>query len=202
MRAQQNSGKVTDLQRMPRWQTHIHQTVCENEYSTILLVKVPVAVHIDISSSRGLRCPPLIVLCRPGISVLTSILCRLIVLWHLFVRDDFDEQENECASYENRPCLAALARAELSNPQPSHVTTVRPGCIQVKLGGFMMGLESPRWSTQHVPWSTTTALRSMRSEASHCVVFLHENFHSPKTPILTRCPTILPFACVSKLFVP
>ena len=52
--------------------------------------------------------------------------------------DDVDEQENECASYENRPCLAALARTTLSNPQPSHVTTVRTGCIQVKLGGFMM----------------------------------------------------------------
>ena len=65
-------GQGHRLAKDAKMQTHIHQTVCENEYSTLLLVKVPVAVHIDISSSLGLRCPPLIVLCRPGISVLTS----------------------------------------------------------------------------------------------------------------------------------
>ena len=90
------------------------------------------------------------------------------------MRDDVDEQENECASYENRPCLAALAQAALSNPQPSHVTTVRPGCIQVKLGGFMMVSSLPAG-----PASTSlehhNGFESMRSEASHSVAFFHSS---------------------------
>ena len=39
---------------------------------TLLLVKVPPAVHLNLSSSLSLRFPPLIVLCRPRTPALTS----------------------------------------------------------------------------------------------------------------------------------
>ena len=150
---------------MPRCKRTSAKTVCENEYSPLLLVKVPVAVHIDLSSSLGLRCPPLVVLCRRGISASSSssafsLTVFSLVPWHLFMRDDVDEQEKECASYENRPSLAALARAALSTPQPlgmlQRTTKLHPGRTEwFHDGPRVSSLVQPAR-----PWSTTTALRS------------------------------------------
>ena len=104
----------------------------------LLLVRVPVAVHVDLSSS-------------PKNFRLDFILCLLIVVWHRFMCDDVDEHENERASYENRRRLAALARAALSNPPALTCDNGPTGLHPGQTGWFHDGLESPRWSSQHVP---------------------------------------------------
>ena len=87
--------------------------------------------------------------------------------------------------------------------QPSHVTTVRPGCIQVKLGGFMMVSSLPAGpASTSLEHHNGIEIDEVRSKPFRCLFsfffYLHEHFDCLKTPILTRCLTLLPFACVSK----
>ena len=62
-------------------------------------------------------------------------------------------------------------------------------------------------STRPIPEQVADQLLH-QTVSSYSVVFfsfffhLHEHFDRLKTPMLTRCPTLLPFARVAKLFVP
>ena len=133
-------GQGHRLAKDAKMQTHICKTVCENEYSPLLLVKVPVAVHIDLSYSLGLRCPPLVVLCRPGISASSSSSAFSLTVFSLLFHGTFScvMMSTSKRRSVHRMKIAPAWRPALSNPQPLHVTTVQPSCIQVELGGFMM----------------------------------------------------------------
>ena len=140
-------GQGHRLAKDAKMQTHIHKTVCENEYSTLLLVKVPVALHIDLSFSPGLRCPPLIVLCRPGISVLTS--SSAFSLFHgtyscvmISMGRRTSVLRMKIAAWRSSCIVESSALARYNGP-----TRLHPG----QTGWFHDGLESPRWSSHHVP---------------------------------------------------
>ena len=121
----------------------------------LLLEQLPV-VHLDLSSSLGLRFEPLIVLFRLENFRLDSILSLLfrhllcLVPWHMFMRDDVDEQENE---YFIRKSLRLGGACSSCIVESSALTCYNDptGLHPSRTGWFHDGLDSLRWSRQHVP---------------------------------------------------
>ena len=111
---------------------------------SLLLVKVSLAVHLDLSSSLGLRFPPLIVRCRRRISAWTSSSAFSLTVFSFLFYGTYScvmmsmNRRTRVLHMKIAQAWRRLLKLHLSNPQPSHVTTVRPGCIQVEQGGFMM----------------------------------------------------------------